>query len=374
MVGDHLVPVIVDAYMKGFRDFDVELLYQAMRTKALELPPKPHPPSEARAGLAYYLKLGYTPADRISESVANTLELSYDDWCIARLAKALGKNDDYQLFYNHAQNYKNIFEPNSQFMRPRAADGSWLPACEGEPEIRQKGHHYYYGCFDPLWVGIRPNRHYAESNAWQYLWFVPHDVPGLIKLFGGKENFIAKLDTCLTMSPEITGPNYVGVVGTIGQYVHGNQPSHHVMYLYNYASEPWKSQKYTRKVMDNLYKTGPGGLCGNEDMGSLSSWYVFSALGFYPVAPGENRYMIGSPIFEKAVIQLRPPYKEKTFEVIANNVSDKNIYIQSATLNGQVYDKPWIEHQDIINGGSLVFEMGPKPNKNWGVVPRINTD
>jgi predicted alpha-1,2-mannosidase len=373
MVGDHLVPVIVDAYLKGFRDYDVSLLYQAMRDKALGYPPKPHTPSEGRAGLKYYLELGYTPADRIEESVANTLELAYDDWCIAQLAKALGKKDDYHLFIKQAENYKNLFEPISQFMRPRTADGSWLPDCREEPQIAKYGEHYYYDCFDPLWVGIRPNRHYAESNAWQYLWFVPHDIPGLIKLFGGRKKFVSKLDTCLTMSPEVTGPNYVGVVGTIGQYVHGNQPSHHVMYLYNYAGQPWKTQKYVRKVMNELYRTGPGGLCGNEDMGSLSSWYVFNALGFYPVCPGENRYMIGSPIFEKTTLFLKPPYKKTTFEVIANQVSDKNIYIQSAKLNGELYNNPWIEHQDIVNGGLLELEMGPEPNKTWGVNPRINT-
>ena len=369
MVGDHLVPVIVDAYLKGFRDFDVGLLYKAMRIKALELPPKPHPPSEGRAGLIYYTKLGYTPADRVGESVANTLELAYDDWCIAQLAHELGKTEDYGLFMHRAANYKNVFEPQSQFMRPRLLDGSWLPDCKGEPSIGQFGDHYYYDCFDPLWVGLRPNRHYAESNAWQYLWFVPHDVPGLINLFGGTENFTAKLDTFLTMSPVINGPNYVGVVGTIGQYVHGNQPSHHVMYLYNYAGQPWKTQKYARMVMDELYRTGPGGICGNEDMGSLSSWYVFSALGFYPVSPGENRYMIGSPIFERALLHLKAPYEESTFEVIADNVSDKNIYIQSAHLNGQPYDKYWIDHADIVKGGTLTFEMGPEPNKNWGISP-----
>jgi predicted alpha-1,2-mannosidase len=216
---------------------------------------------------------------------------------------------------------------------------------------------------------LRPNRHYAESNAWQYLWFVPHDVYGLIGLFGGAEKFAAKLDTCLTMSPVVNGPNYVGVVGTIGQYVHGNQPSHHVMYLYDYAGQPWKTQKYVRKVMDELYRTGPGGICGNEDMGSLSSWYIFSALGFYPVCPGENRYMIGSPLFEKTVLQLKAPYKESTFEVIANHVSDKNIYIQSARLNGQPYNNLWINHADLAKGGKLEFDMGSEPNESWGTNP-----
>jgi predicted alpha-1,2-mannosidase len=366
MAGDHLVAIIVDAYQKGFRDFDVDLVYESMKRKALHLPPAPHPKSEARAGLEYYLDLGYTPADKIGESVANTLELAYDDWCIAQMAKALGKQTDYNLFMRRAKNYENLFDPESQFMRPRKVNGEWLPDCKQDPQIEKDGDHYFYGCFDPLWVGIRPFRHYAESNAWQYLWFVPHDLSGLISLFGGKDNFIKKLDKCLTMSPVISGPNYVGVVGTIGQYVHGNQPSHHVMYLYNYAGQPWKSQYYVRKVMNELYRTGPGGLCGNEDMGSLSSWYVFSALGFYPVCPGENRYMIGSPLFEKSIIHLRAPYKKTTFEVIAKNVSDDNIYIQSAHLDGQPLNQPWIMHNDIVKGGTLVFDMGPRPNKHWG--------
>jgi predicted alpha-1,2-mannosidase len=256
MVGDHLVPVIVDAYLKGFRNFDIDLLYTAMRTKALQLPPRPHRASEGRAGLEYYIKLGYTPADRIGESVANTLELAYDDWCIAQLAQALGRTEDYNLFLKRAGYYKNVFDPQSRFMRPRRLDGTWLPDCSGEPQIARYDDHFYYDCFDPLWVGLRPNRHYAESNAWQYLWFVPHDVHGLISLFGGAEKFAAKLDTCLTMSPVVHGPNYVGVVGTIGQYVHGNQPSHHVMYLYNYAGQPWKTQKYVRKVLDGPDRAG----------------------------------------------------------------------------------------------------------------------
>ena len=251
-------------------------------------------------------------------------------------------------------------------MRPRKYDGSWLELCEQSPDIIKNGKHSYYSCFDPLWIGRSPNRHYTESNAWQYLWYVPHDVNELINLLGGKDGFVGKLDTCFTMSPEITGPKYVGVVGTIGQYVHGNQPSHHVTYLYDYAGKPWKTQERVRQVMDELYRTGPGGICGNEDMGSLSSWFVFSAMGFYPVCPGQNVYTIGTPLFDEATIYLGPPYKKGTFTVKAKNVSAKNNYIQSASLNGQPLNKPWISHDDIVNSGILIFEMGAQPNKKWG--------
>jgi len=248
-------------------------------------------------------------------------------------------------------------------------DGSWLKVCKQPPTIVKNGEHSYYSCFDPLWIGLRPNRHFTESNAWQYLWSVQHNVKGLIDEMGGKESFIAKLDEFFSMTPEVNGPNYVGVVGTIGQYVHGNQPSHHVAYLYNYAGAPWKTQEKIDKIREMLYQTGPGGICGNEDMGSLSSWYVFSALGFYPVAPGQDIYIIGSPLFKEAKIKLSSPYEGKEFIIKANKISSKNIYIQSAQLNGEKLDKPWLTHADIVNGGSLIFEMGPIPNKEWGARP-----
>jgi len=323
MVGDHLIPIIVDAYRKGFRDYDVHFLYQAMRTKALEEPKPPVPSHMARSGLRYYMDLGYIPVDKVTESVSNTLELAYDDWCIAQLAKELGKMEDYDLFLKRANNYKNLWDGQTQFMRPRKADGSWLEELNGrEQEIVKEGGHSYYRYFDPLLVGRRPNRHYTESNAWQYIWSVQHDVQGLIDLFGSREAFISKLDAFFEMSPNITPPKYVGVVGTIGQYVHGNQPSHHVAYLYNYAGAPWKTQRRVRQVMDELYRTGPGGICGNEDMGSLSSWYVLSALGFYPVTPGEAVYAIGSPLFGKASIHMD---NGKTFTIEAQqNSSETN--------------------------------------------------
>ncbi len=333
MVGDHLIPVIVDAYMKGYRDYDVKKLYAAMRKKALENPQPPVPKHAGRSGLDYYKELGYTPVDRVTESVPNTLELAYDDWCIAQLAKELGKKEDYELFIKRSRNYTNLWDNETQFMRPKKADGTWLEALgDNKQEIVKEGEHCYYKYFDPLLVGRRPNRHYTESNAWQYVWSVQHDVQGLIDLFGGNKAFVKKLDTFFEMNPVITPPKYVGVVGTIGQYVQGNQPSHHVAYLYDYAGQPWKTQQRVRQVCEELYRPGPGGLCGNEDMGSLSSWYVLSSMGFYAVTPGSTTYAIGSPMFDEATIKVP---NGKTFTIKAVNNSKENKYIQSATLNGK---------------------------------------
>ncbi len=369
MVGDHLVPVIVDAYMKGFRDFDVEFIYEAMREKALNLPPPPLPASAGRSGLKYYKELGYAPVDKVMEAVPNTLELAYNDWCIGQMALDLGKKDDNKLFMKRAKYYENLFDKETNFMRPKKLDGSWLKSCGDRPaEIIKDGNFSYYDCFDPLLVGRRPNRAYTESNAWQYIWSVQHDVKGLINLFPTKEFFISKLDTFFAMSPEISPPKYVGVVGTIGQYVHGNQPSHHVAYLYNYAGSPWKTQDKVCQVMD-LYRTGPGGICGNDDLGSLSSWYVLSAMGIYSVCPGQNVYVIGSPQFEELTINLDAPYEKAAFTIRANNVSSENKYIQSAILNGEAMSKSWLSHEEIVQGGLLVFEMGPEPNKEWGSNP-----
>lgn len=364
MVGDHLVPIIVDAWRKGFRDYDADYIYKAMRTKALEFPKPPVPADAARSGLKHLNELGYIPADKVSESVPKTMEFAYDDWCIAQMARDLQKDEDYRLFMNRAANYKNVWDNETQFMRPRMSDGSWLEALnEREQVIVKEGSHSWYRYFDPLLVGRRPNRHYTESNAWQYIWSVQHDVPGLINLFGSNESFTEKLDTFFEMSPLISPPKYVGVVGTIGQYVHGNQPSHHVAYLYNYAGQPWKTQQRVRQIMEELYRPGPGGLCGNEDMGSLSSWYVLSAMGIYPVTPGNPVYMIGSPLFGKVVLQTE---KGITFTVTARNNSKENIYIQKAMLNGQPFSRTWISHEEIVNGGTLEFEMGPEPSQNWG--------
>jgi predicted alpha-1,2-mannosidase len=364
MVGDHLIPVIVDAYIKGYRDFDVKFLYDAMRKKALQEPIPPVPLTAGRSGLKYYMELGYTPVDKVTESVPNTLELAYDDWCIAQLARELGKTGDYDLFMSRSKNYRNLWDSVTQFMRPKRYDGSWLEELgKNSQEIVKEGDHTYYKYFDPLLVGRRPNRYYTESNAWQYIWSVQHDIQGLIDLFGGNMEFISKLDTFFEMSPDITPPKYVGVVGTIGQYVHGNQPSHHVAYLYDYAGEPWKTQQRVRQVCEELYRTGPGGICGNEDMGSLSSWYVLSSMGFYPVTPGSQYYAIGSPLFGEVTID---PGSNKKFIIKAVNNSTTNKYIQSATLNGKSITRTWITQKEITDGGTLIFEMGPEPNKKWG--------
>lgn len=375
MVGDHLVPIIVDAYRKGYRDYDANFIFNAMLEKAQQFPKPPVSIDAARSGLEYYNKLGYIPVDEVSESVPKTLDFAYDDWCSAQMARELKREQDYKTLMKSALNYKNLWDTETQFMRPRKADGTWLEALDDkEQEIVTNGDHSYYKYFDPLLVGRRPNRYYTESNAWQYIWSVQHDVDGLIQLFGGNKNFTDKLDTFFEMSPLISPPKYIGVVGTIGQYVHGNQPSHHVAYLYNYAGQPWKTQRRVRQVLDELYRSGPGGLCGNEDMGSLSSWYVLSSLGFYSVTPGSPTYVIGSPLFGEATIQVA---KNKTFTIKSLNNSKDNKYIQSATLNDRPFTRTWLSHSEIMDGGVLEFQMGPNANKKWGtgkndVPPSLN--
>ncbi|MCG8305755.1 MAG: GH92 family glycosyl hydrolase [Cytophagales bacterium] len=366
MIGDHATSIIVDSYMKGIRDYNIEKAYEAMRKNAME----PGEKASSRTGLSYYKKLGYIPADKVRESVSVTMEYTYDDWCLAQIAKDLGKDDDYQLFSKRAGNYENLFDKSIGLMRPRKEDGSWLEMCEENPKIiRTKEGHRYYSCFDPLWVGVSPNRHYTESNAWQYLWHVPHDILGLANLMGGKKEFINKLDTLFTMTPDESGPEYAPLYSKIGQYVHGNEPVHHVGYLYNYVGEPWKTQKWINRIMKEKYLARPDGLCGNDDMGQMSAWYIFSAMGFYPVSPGQNVFVIGTPLFEESTLDLGNYYNGNKFTVKANGVSSDNFYIQSATLNGETYNKTWITHNDIVKGGTLVFEMGPKPNKQWGSNP-----
>jgi predicted alpha-1,2-mannosidase len=330
MIGYHAVPVIADAYIKGIGGFDVEKAYEAMK----------HSATRDHFGLAAYRRYGFIPAGSEGESVSKTLEYAYDDWCIAQVALKLGMDEDYAEYIQRAQSYKNIFDPETGFMRARMNGG-------------------FYDPFDPAEV----NFNYTEANSWQYSFYVPQDVEGLIGLMGGRKRFIKKLDELFETSSELTGRGQADITGMIGQYAHGNEPSHHMAYLYSYAGEPWKTQEMARRIMDELYTGGPAGLCGNEDCGQMSAWYVLGALGFYPVTPGSDIYVIGSPIFERAVIDVG---NDKSFSVRAENASPENIYIRSAMLNGERYEKSYITHGDITAGGELVFEMSPKPNKKWG--------
>ncbi|NIR45723.1 MAG: glycoside hydrolase family 92 protein [Gemmatimonadetes bacterium] len=286
----------------------------------------------------------YIPADWENESVSKTLEYAYDDWCIARLAESLGASDDAYRFRSRARYYRNLFDPETGFMRGRLADGSWK-----EP-------------FSPRFSSHRQDE-YTEGNAWQYTWFVPHDVKGLIDLMGGREAFIAKLDELFDQSSEIEGTNASpDISGLIGQYAHGNEPSHHITYLYCYAGAPWKTQERVRQITDRLYGPGPDGLPGNEDCGQMSAWYIFSSIGFYPVNPADGFYVIGTPHHERVSIDVGGG---KVFTLEAAGASSVNKYIQSATLNGAPLDRCYITHNEIVAGGTLRFAMGPEPNREW---------
>ena len=335
MTGYHAVPIIVDAYLKGYRDYDVPKAFEAMKKSAMQ---------DIR-GTQFLREYGYIPHDKTGQSVTRTLEYAFDDWCIAQMAKALGKKDDYEAFMKRAANYRNLFDPSTGFMRAKLSDNSWkIP-------------------FDPQYSSHDfAVAEYTEGNAWQHSWFVPHDVKGLINLHQGNENFARKLDSLFMVSSEITGDNVsADISGLIGQYAHGNEPSHHIAYLYNYAGMPWKTQERVRDICDSQYNDTPAGLCGNEDCGQMSAWYVFSTLGFYPVNPSEGIYVIGSPAFDQAVMEVGDG---KQFKIVCHNVSAENIYIQSATLNDKPLTRSYIIHEELMAGGKLEFEMGNAPNKS----------
>lgn len=323
MLGYHAVPVIADAYVKGIRGYDVEKAYKAVK----------HSAELEKLGLKYYKKIGYLPYDRQAESVSKTLEYSYDDWCISQMAKEMGSKEEYKWYHQRAHFYKNVFDKTSGFMRGKSLDRKWL-----EP-------------FDPL-----KNSAYSEGNAYQYM-FVPHDTEGLIIEMGGEQKFSDWLDELFSLKSD-EAPE-----GSIGQYWQGNEPSHHLAYQYNYVGEAWKAQKLVHQILTELHSSTPRGLSGNDDCGQMSAWYILSSLGFYSVAPGQDIYVIGSPLFKKATINLE---NGKKFVVKANNISADNYYIQSATLNGKIYSNSFLRHKDIMDGSKLVFEMGPKPNKEWG--------
>ena len=328
MIGYHAIPVIADAYAKGLRDYDVKLALEAMVHSAMQ----------DDLGLNLYKKNGFIASSDEPESVSKNLEYAYDDWCIALMADSLGEEEIAANFYARGQHYKNLFDPTTGFFRAKKS-------------------HTWFAPFRPKEV----NFNYTEANAWQYSLFVPHDINGHIKLMGGKEKYEQHLDNMFTASSETSGRNQADITGLIGQYAHGNEPSHHMAYLYNYVGKPYKTQKIVRQIMDEQYTPFPDGLSGNEDCGQMSSWYVLSSMGFYSVTPGLDYYTIGTPLFEKATLNLE---NGETFTIVANKVSDKNIYIQSATLNGNPFNDSFIKHAEIFKGGQLTFQMGSKPS-SW---------
>jgi len=337
MIGYHSVPVIVDAYMKGIRGFDIEKAYEAMISSAM---------GEER-GINYYKTKGFIPVDKSHDAVSSTLEYAYDDWCIAQMAKDLGKKEDYKYYMSRAKNYLNVFDYETKFMRGRFNSGFWKTP------------------FDPIEPSYLGSGEFTEGNSWQYSWFVPQDVSGLISLIGGDKEFKEKLDALFTTDADPEKYQMPSdVTGLIGQYAQGNEPSHHISYLYNYCGYPWQTQYYTRKIMDDFFNSGRGGLCGNEDCGQMSAWYSFSALGFYPVLPGSNEYVIGSTLFDKITVHLP---NGNNFKIIANNNSANNKFIQSAKLNSKNYNKTYFTHKDVLRGSIIEYEMGDKPNKNFGV-------
>ncbi|SMD11301.1 GH92 family glycosyl hydrolase [Pedobacter nyackensis] len=335
MIGYHAVPIIADAYLKGFKGFDANLAYEAAKHSAMQ----------KVDGIDYAQKLKYIPADKVIEAVAKGLEYAIDDWCIAQMAKRMGKTDDYVYFSKRAGLYAMYFDKQTGFMRGKLENGNWRTP------------------FDPVASKHREDD-YTEGNAWQYTWLVPQDPKGLIKLFGGEKGFINRLDSLFSISSAMTEGSSPDITGLIGQYAHGNEPNHHIPYLYAFAGQPWKTADVVRKVTDSLYTVKPDGLCGNEDLGQMSSWYIYSALGFYPLNPANGVYIFGSPTVDDAVITLAG---NKKFHIKVVGSSNRNKYIVKAVLNGKSYTKSYLQHQTIVNGGELVLYMADKPSTTWGV-------
>ena len=329
MVGNHAVSIVAEAYHKGFRGFDAERAFQAVKkTQTVS--------HKLKSDWETYMKYGYLPTDLIkTESVSSSLESMYDDYCAADMARLMGKKDDAQYFTRRAQFYKNLFDKSTGFMRPRLADGSWRTP------------------FDPSNLAHSESigGDYTEGNAWQYTWQVQHDVPGLIKLFGGNKPFMKKLDQFFSLKLE---SNIADVTGLIGQYAHGNEPSHHVAYLYTLAGRPERTQELIREIFDTQYRPTVDGLCGNDDCGQMSAWYMLSAMGFYPVNPVSGQYVFGAPQMKKITVHLQ---NGKTFTVIADGLSAENKYVESITLNGKKLKTNYINHADIMKGGTLVYKM-----------------
>ncbi len=329
MIANHGVSVVAEAYAKGFKGFDAERAFQAIKqTQTVS--------HKLKSNWEDYMKYGYFPTDlTAAESVSSTLESVYDDYAAADMARRMGKTEDAAYFSKRADFYKNLFDPTTKFMRPRKSDGTWKSP------------------FDPTQAAHAESNggDYTEGNAWQYTWHVQHDVPGLIALLGGEEAFTNKLDSLFTVELRT---QLADVTGLIGNYAHGNEPSHHVTYLYTLAGKPERTQELIRQIFDTQYRPAPDGLCGNDDCGQMSAWYMFSAMGFYPVNPVSGEYVFGAPQMPKFVLHLQDG---KTFTVLAEGLSKEHKYVESITLNGEPYTKNYITHEDIMKGGTLVYKM-----------------
>ena len=338
MPGYSSVPVIADAYLKGFTGFDAEEALQAMKATATY---------EKQKGVPYVLEKGYIPADKVHEATSIAMEYAVDDWGIAAMAHKMGKVEDALAYAKRAHYYKNYFDSSIHFIRPKLEDGSWRTPYDPARSIHTVGD-------------------FCEGNGWQYTFFAPQDPYGLIELFGGDKPFTAKLDDFFTNTDSMGEGASSDITGLIGQYAHGNEPSHHVAYLYAYAGEQWKTAEKVRFIMDEFYTDRPDGIIGNEDCGQMSAWYLLSSMGLYQVNPSDGIFVFGSPCFKKVEMKVRGG---NTFTVEAPNNSKENIYIQKVYLNGKPYNKSYITYDDIINGSTLKFVMGKKPNKNFGKAP-----
>ena len=335
MIGNHSIPVITDAILKGIPGIDVEKAYEAVYNSSVTS--HPNSPFEV------WEKYGFMPENIQTQSVSITLEQAFDDWCVAQLAEKLNKDADYERFHKRSEYYRNLFHPKTKFFQSKNDKGEWI-----EP-------------FDPYQYGGNGGHPFTEGNAWQYFWYVPHNIQALMELTGGTKAFEQKLDTFFTSNYKSEQMNH-NASGFVGQYAHGNEPSHHVAYLYNFAGQPWKTQKYVSHILNTLYNNTSSGYAGNDDCGQMSAWYVFSAMGFYPVNPADGRYIIGSPLLDECTLKLAG---NKEFHIRTIRKSPEDIYIQSVTLNGKKHKDFFITHQDIMNGGTMVFKMGKKPS-GWG--------
>lgn len=338
MIGYHAVPVIADAYLKGLRGFDADAALDAMVKSASYGP---------YGGLDHYMRLGFVPIDKEPEAASKTVEYAYDDWTIARMARALGKADVAAAFEKRAGNWRNSFDARTGFLRARKTDGSFRTP------------------FDP--TAINYGSDYTEGNAWQYSWFVPQDQAAMFRLLGGDAAAVAKLDAMFDHdNSKLDYSHAEDIAGLIGQYIHGNEPSHHVAYLYAFAGQPWRTQERLKQIVDSQYKAASDGLSGNDDLGQMSAWLVFTALGFYPVAPGSNEYVIGRPFVNRAALTLP---NGKRFTIVANGLSDANRYVGRVTLNGRPLERSYLRHDELTAGGELRFTMQATPNKAWATSP-----